>query len=313
MNKWTLAFTTRRKTESRMFFFAAAAAQIQQAETSLLSVTPQGWLDDVNQRLLARTACRLLPLLPHHSPVHRSRNRHGGHRSCEAGSSWTEHFRLGSLVLEDEGLRLHVHGLRAPEGLWHHQLLDIHLLYHTRDRRVLHSSRQGLEGGQKGSEGPGQKRGGEESKWEWKKWGESRLNGNRRELCQMIFCDMCRWELFEFDECYFYSMNGVLGVKAWTDWPHVCFCLYCMSFDFRQGQVFHWTVILLSMRLIWLSISNKPVFVHLCWEHRWMMMMMSLSSLLSWIFSLSFSSHGLFVVWEWFSNVFIVRKKVIKS
>lgn len=137
----------------------------------------QGGLDHADQRLLARTARWLLPVLPHHPPVHCRRVCHGSFRTSQTGPPRAEHLRLGSLVPEDEGLRLHVHGLRAAEGLRHHQLLDVHLLYRAHHRRQLPRGRQGLKGRESGGAGEGQ---GRQKRWRrgWKhrQWRKNRLN-----------------------------------------------------------------------------------------------------------------------------------------
>lgn len=44
-----------------------------------------------------------------------------------------------------------------------------------------------------------------------------------KKLCGIIFCDMLK---IEFNECYFYSMNGDLCENELTGL--VCFCLYCV-------------------------------------------------------------------------------------
>lgn len=95
-------------------------------------------MDYVNQRILARPPCWVLPLISYNPTVYRSRNGHGGLRQSPFGTQRPEYLWLGPLVPQDEGLRLHVHGVCSPEGQWHHQLLEFHLLHHSNHRACLH-------------------------------------------------------------------------------------------------------------------------------------------------------------------------------
>lgn len=101
----------------------------------------QGWLDYVNQRLLAWPPCWLLPLFSHHPTVHRSRIGHGGFRQSPSGTEGPEYLRLDPLVPQDEGLRLHVHGICSPEGQRHHQLLELHILHNSHHCCCMYRSR----------------------------------------------------------------------------------------------------------------------------------------------------------------------------
>lgn len=98
-------------------------------------------MDDVGQRVLARSACRLLPVLPHHPGVYCRRAGHGVVCALASRRRWSEGVRLGALVPEDARLRLHVHGLRPAEGQRHAALLELHLLHHPRRGARLHRRR----------------------------------------------------------------------------------------------------------------------------------------------------------------------------
>lgn len=177
---------------------------------------PQGRLDHVDQRLLARPSPGLLPLLPHHPAVHRRRVGHGGVRALTTGRQRPERIWLGPLVPEDAGVWLHVHGLRATEGRRHHQLLDVHLLCRARHRPVLHRAGPGAEGRQEGREGQGH-------------------GGEQGESCRQNWVSGCwrvnvkgwgdvgqRWECL----C---SMNApfIPRVSTWL-WEHVFYTSACL-------------------------------------------------------------------------------------
>lgn len=147
----------------------------------------QGWMDHVHQCILARASRWLLPVIPHHSPVHCSWVGHGGVGQGQAGAPGSECLRLGPLVPQDEGLWLHVYGLRPAEGQRHRPLLDLHLLHHPHHCPGLHSVREADEGRKEGEkeEWKGGENWGGEERWSKRTWerrqSENGLMGGRWE------------------------------------------------------------------------------------------------------------------------------------
>ncbi|KAK6468679.1 lysophospholipid acyltransferase 7, partial [Huso huso] len=119
-------------------------------------------LDHVYQCVLARAPCRLLPVLPHNPAVPGCRDLHGARGAEPPLPCGAVLVRLGALVPEDAGLRLHVHGLRAAELGRHAALLGLRVLLHPGGGTAVHSAGAGAGQG-KGRGAEGEERGGGEA------------------------------------------------------------------------------------------------------------------------------------------------------
>lgn len=173
----------------------------------------QGWMDHVHQCILARASRWLLPVIPHHSPVHCSWVGHGGVGQGQAGAPGSECLRLGPLVPQDEGLWLHVYGLRPAEGQRHRPLLDLHLLHHPHHRPGLHSVREADEGRKEGEKE--EWKGGEN--WGGEERGEAR--GHERE-------DRVRMDWWVGDG-KMYCMGRIGLLKNYNSLSLICMGHFC--------------------------------------------------------------------------------------
>lgn len=178
----------------------------------------QGWMDYVDQCILAWSSCWLLPLFSHHSSVHCGWNRYGGVCQGTFGPRWSESLWLGPLVPQNAGLWLHVHGLRPAEGQWHPKLLELHLLHHPDNCTSLHRDWQSNRWREGGKE---REWGGEGGKERWNIQRQERV----KSLCLVQVLGLYtkkKKPTYPFMHCFVPAHNSHSSVAGDFQWLFMC-------------------------------------------------------------------------------------------